>query len=316
MFQRATCKLFIVIVLAGLTLASPAVAQTTPAPAPSAAPSPEQAKILQSTEAFVRNLFAWGPDIKVTLGPLTPSVSPDFYDVPVQLTINNQTNSGTVYVSKDGKTFLRGDMYDMSANPFADNLAHMNIEGNPTLGPANARVTIVEFSDFECPHCRELFRTLKAVEPLYPQARVVFKDFPLTQIHPWTETASIGARCAYMQSPEAFWQLHDAIFENQDLISTENVWEKVTGFAKSAGLDTDAFKACMSSPEPQKLVDANRADGIAVGVTSTPTVFVNGRMLVGGDRPTLEQYIKYELAKPHPASPQQPVPQQASPQPK
>jgi protein-disulfide isomerase len=303
MFQCTIRNPFTVIILAAMSVAIPAAAQTTQPPAPPATPSPEQAKILQSTEAFVRNLFAWGPDIKVTLGPLTPSVSPDFYNVPVQLIINNQTNSGTVYVSKDGKTFLRGDIYDMSVNPFADNLAHMNIEGNPTLGPANARVTIVEFSDFECPHCRELYRILKTLEPLYPQVRVVFKDFPLTQIHPWTETASIGARCAYMQSPDAFWQVHDDIFENQDLISAENVWEKLTGFAKAAGLDTDAFKACMSSPEAQKAVDANRADGIAVGVTSTPTVFVNGRMLIGGDRPTLEQYIKYEQAKPEPATP-------------
>jgi protein-disulfide isomerase len=303
MFRPTISNAFTAIVLGALSLAIPAAAQTTQTaqtPASSAAPSPEQAKILQSTEAFVRNLFAWGPDIKVTLGPLGPSVSPDFYDVPVHLTINNQTSSGTVYVSKDGKTFLRGDIYDMSANPFADNLAHMNVEGSPLVGPANARVSIVEFSDFECPHCRELYRTLKTLEPLYPQVRVVFKDFPLTQIHPWTETASIGARCAYMQSPEAFWQLHDAIFENQDLISTENVWEKLTGFAKAAGLDSDAFKACMSSPEAQKAVDANRADGIAVGVTSTPTVFVNGRMLIGGDKQTLEQYIKYELANPRP----------------
>jgi protein-disulfide isomerase len=319
MLRRAIRNAFIAIVLAAVTLAVSTAAQTTQeaqTAESSAAPSPEQAKILQSTEAFVRNLFAWGPDIKVTLGPLAPSVSADFYNVPVQLTVNNQTSSGTVYVSKDGKTFLRGDVYDMSANPFADNLAHMNIEGNPSLGPANARVTIVEFSDFECPHCRELYRTLKALEPLYPQVRVVFKDFPLTQIHPWTETASIGARCAYIQSPDAFWQLHDAIFESQDLISTENVWEKVTGFAKAVGLDTDAFKACTSSPGAQKAVDANRSDGIAVGVTSTPTVFVNGRMLVGGDRSTLEQYIKYELAKSQQPSPQQAKPIQANPQPK
>jgi protein-disulfide isomerase len=319
MFQRAIRNSFIAIVLAAVALALSTAAQTTQTaqtPAPSAAPSPEQAKILRSTEAFVRNLFAWGPDVKVTLGPLKPSVSPDFYDVPVQLTVNNQTNSGTVYVSKDGKTFFRGDIYDMSVNPFADNLAHMSIEGSPSLGPANARVTIVEFSDFECPHCRELYRTLKTLEPLYPQVRVVFKDFPLTQIHPWTETASIGARCAYMQSPDAFWQLHDAIFESQDLISTENVWEKVTGFAKAAGLDTDAFKACMSSPEAQKAVGANRADGMAVGVTSTPTAFVNGRMLIGGDKSTLEQYIKYELAKPQQPGSGQGGPTQANPKPK
>jgi protein-disulfide isomerase len=287
--------------LAVLMLALPVFAQTRPAPASAT----DQTQILQSTEAFVRNLYAWGPEFKVRLGPMTPSPSPDFYVVPIHVTINDQTDSGTVYVSKDGKTFLRGEIYDMSSNPFAENLAHLNIEGNPTSGPADARVTIVEFSDFECPHCRDLFRNLKTVETQYPQVRVVYKDFPLTQIHPWTETASIGARCAYIQSPAAFWMVHDAIFENQDLISPENIWEKLLGFASSAGLDTDAFKACMSSPEAKKAVETNRADGEALNVNSTPTAFVNGRMLVSADKSLLDQYIKYEIAR----SPSKPTPQ-------
>ncbi len=282
------------VFLAYLSCTLPALAQT-PAAAPSAS---DQTQILKNTELFVRNLFAWGPEFKVRFGPMSQSVSPGFYLVPIHVTINDRTDSGTVYVSKDGKTFLRGDMYDMSANPFADNLAHLNIDGNPSLGPDDARVTIVEFSDFECPHCREVFRALKSIEPLYPQVRVVFKDFPLTQIHPWAETASIAARCAYIQSPGAFWKLHDSIFENQDVISAENVWEKVLGFASKAGLDTDAFKACMSSPEAKKAVDANQADGVSLNVTSTPTVFVNGRTMLGGDKAALEQYLKYELAQP------------------
>jgi protein-disulfide isomerase len=278
--------------------ALPVFAQTTSA----TASAPEQAQILQSTEAFVRNLYAWGPEFKVRLGPMTPSASSDFYLVPIHVTVNEQTDTGAVYVSKDGKTFLRGEMYDMSSNPFAENLAHLNTEGNPALGPGDARVTIVEFSDFECPHCRDLFKTLKTLEAQYPQVRVVYKDFPLTQIHPWTETASIGARCAYIQSPATFWNLHDSIFENQDLISTENIWQKLLGFASAASLDTEAFKACMSSQEAKSAVEANHADGAAIGVNSTPTVFVNGRMLVTADKTLLEQYIKYDLAHP-PAQP-------------
>src|SRR5271168_1565266 len=279
-------RTYLITLVALLVSGSQGFAQAPPASA--AAPSADQTQVLQSTESFVRNLYAWGPEFKIRLGPMMPSASPDFYLVPIQVTINDQTDSGTVYVSKDGKTFLRGEIYDMSSNPFAENLAHLNIEGNPTSGPANARVTIVEFSDFECPHCRDLSRSLKTLEKQYPQVRVVFKDFPLTQIHPWTETASIGARCAYNQSPNAFWQIHDAIFESQDLISTENAWDKLVNFAKAAGLDTDAFKTCMASPEAKKAVDSNQADGIAAGVTSTPTIFVNGRMLVGGDKSSLE----------------------------
>jgi protein-disulfide isomerase len=245
----------------------------------------------------VRNLYAWGPEFKVRLGPVGPSASPAFYLVPIHVTIAGQTDTGSVYVSKDGKTFLRGEMYEMSVNPFAENLKHLNVEGNPTVGPANARVTIVEFSDFECPHCRELFRSLKTLETQYPQIRVVYKDFPLNQIHPWTETASIGARCAYMQSPAAFWKVHDSLFENQDVISPENVWEKLMGYGADAGLDADAFKACMSSPEAKKAVEANRADGEALSVNSTPTMFINGRVLASADKSLLEQYVKYELAR-------------------
>ena len=293
--MKIVCRFFVTLI-AVLVSVICSSAQTPPTPA--AAPTPEQAQILKSTEAFIRNLFTWGPEFKVRLGPISQSVSPSFYLVPINVTLNDHTDTGTVYVSKDGKTFLRGEMYDMSADPFADNLRHLKIEGNPTQGPANAHVTVVEFSDFECPHCRELSHTLKALETQYPQVRVVFKDFPLTQIHPWTESAAIGARCAYMQSPAAFWTLHDSIFENQDLISPENVWEKLMAFASNAGLDAEAFKACMSSPEARKAVDANRADGEALNITSTPTVFVNGRMLVGADKASLDQFIKYELSPP------------------
>lgn len=288
-------------VLAILTSAYPVLAQTqkpatasTPAPTP--APTPEQAQVLKSTERFVRDLFAWGPEFNVALGPLAPSVSPDFYIVPLSVTFNNQTDTGVVYVSKDGKTLLRGEMYNTSTSPFADNLAHMHVEGNPSIGPSNAAVTVVEFSDFQCPHCLLLYKSLKAVEPKYPQVRVVFKDFPITQIHPWAETSAIGGRCAYLQSPDAFWKVHDQIFDHQDVISSENVWEKLVDFATQAGLNVEAFKTCMSSPEAKQAVEANRADGVALSVGSTPSIFVNGRPLVGGSQATLEQYIKYELA--------------------
>jgi len=210
--------------------------------------------------------------------------------------VGEQAQRGEVYVSKDGKTLLRGEIYDMSADPFAPNRDKVHIDGNPSKGPADAAVTLVEFSDFECPHCRELYEELKVIEPRYPQVRIVYKDFPLTSIHPWAQTAALGGRCAYQQSPTAFWKMHDAIFDSQDLISTENVWDKLVGFATAAGLDGDTFKACLSSPDAQKAVDANHADGVALDVNSTPTVFINGRPMVGGDAESLSRMIDFELA--------------------
>jgi protein-disulfide isomerase len=282
-------------------------AQSTPtslasppgASAAAAAPPPEQAALLKSTEAFLRNLFAWGSDAKVDLGPVQSSPSPDFYTLPVRITMNGQTDAGSVYVSKDGKTVFRGDMYSVSSDPYAEDRNKIHLDGNPSRGPVDARVVVVEYSDFECPHCRQLYEALKTVEPEYPQVRFVFKDFPLTQIHPWAETAAIGARCAYMQSPSAFWKVHDAIFEEQELISPENIWDKLVSYGSNAGLDAAAFKSCLASDEAKAAVEANRNEGVALGVESTPTVYVNGRPDVGGDKGLLEQFIKFELAQ-HP----------------
>ena len=188
-------------------------------------------------------------------------------------------------------------MFDMTTNPFAGNLPKLHIEGNPSIGPADARVTLVEFSDFQCPHCRQFHQVLQTLLPQYPQIRVVFKDFPLTQVHPWAETAAIGARCAFIQSPKAFWQLHDQIFDNQEVISAENIWDKLLAYAAQAGLDPDAFKTCMSSPEAKQAVESNHADGEALAINSTPAIFINGHPLPSGDQSTLEQYLKYELAR-------------------
>ena len=272
--------------------AAPCFAQSSaPAPAPA-----NETQLLKTTEAFLRNLFAWGPQFDVRLGPLAPSASPDFYTVPVRVTYTGQTDEGTVYVSKDGKSLLRGDMFDTAVDPFAADRAKIHLDGNPSKGLADARVTVVEYSDFQCPHCRELYVNLKTIEPEYPQVRFVFKDFPITQIHPWAETAAIGARCAFMQSPAAFWTVHNSIFDNQDIISAENVYEKLVDYATQTGLNADSFKACLASDDAKKIVEANRDEGIALGVNSTPTVYVNGRPVIGGDKNMIEQFIKFELA--------------------
>ena len=267
-------------------------AGSAPAASSSAA---NEAAILKSSEAFVRTLFAWGPDFAVKLGPLSESATPDFYRAPLQVTYKGQTEVGEVFVSKDGKTLFRGDMFEIGTDPFAATRAKLRLDGDPTKGPADARVTVVEFSDYQCPHCRQLYTVMQVIEQKYPQVRIVYKDFPLAGIHPWAMTAAVGGRCAFAQSPEGFWNVHDLIFENQDVISSENVYEKVIDFAVRAGLDKDAFKVCLALPDAKAAIQADVDEGKAVQISSTPTVFVNGRPVIGGDENTLEQYIQFEL---------------------
>jgi protein-disulfide isomerase len=293
---RMSAKGFLLAALAFLVAGIPCAAKAAH-PVPQQEASANQQQLLKSAESFVRELFAWGPDVKVKLGPVKQSAAQDFYDVPVQVTLQGHVETGDVYVSKDGKTMLRGQIYDMADDPFASNRSKITTEGDPSLGPRDARVTLVEFSDFECPHCQELYEAMKTVQTQFPQIRIVYKNFPLTEIHPWAETAAIAGRCAYQQSPAAFWKIEGSIFENQDVISPENVWDQLVQFATQAGLKPDEFKACMSSPEAKKAVEADHAEGVALGVDSTPTVYINGRPLVGGDLATLQQYINYELAK-------------------
>jgi protein-disulfide isomerase len=294
-YQRLTSALIICVTALSLSSARTSDAQSaSPAASRSVAPAtPEQAALLKKTEAYVRQLFAWGPTFKLELGPLGPSASPDFYSVPIKVSVNGQGDTGIFYVSKDGKAFLRGEMYDTSKDPFADNRTKLHADGSPTKGPANASVTIYEFSDFQCPHCRLLYQLMKQVEAEHTDVRIVYKSFPITQIHPWAETAAIGAHCAYEQKPEAFWLLHDRIFDDQDLISTENVWDKLVAFAAQADLDSATFQSCLASPEAKSAVAADHALGESLSVTSTPTIFINGRPLVGGDKPTLDQYISF-----------------------
>src|SRR5487761_25364 len=305
MFRRA---LFLV-----LAIAFSAAAQTKPAPSKSPAPAaparpaaafpnaalPENAPLLTKVESYLRVLFAWGPDYQGKLGPATQAEISDLYKIPVQVTHQGHSDAGTVYVTKDGRYMFRGEIRDLSADPFAANRAKLQLSDSPSIGPANAKVTVVEFSDFECPHCQALYTILKTVEPEFPQVRFVFKNFPLTEIHPWAMTAAIAARCAFQSSNDAFWKVHNQLFDNQSTITADNVWDEATGFAASAGISADSIHSCMAAPETKTRVEADIAEGKTLGVDSTPTIFINGRPLIGGDKQTLEQTIRFELSRTH-----------------
>jgi protein-disulfide isomerase len=257
--------------------------------------------VQKKVEAYLRHLYALGPNVQLTVSAPKESEVPGLLETTVDLKDGENSQSAKLYVSKDGKYLVRGDVSDLSKDPLAETRAQIDIKDAPSLGDAKAPVTLVEYSDFQCPVCRSLHDVLRGMLPNYPQVRVVFKDFPIESLHPWARTAALAGRCAYQQDPKAFWKVYDAIYDQQELISASNAWSKVTDFAAAAGLNADTFKACMASPEAAAAIDASRANGQQLEVNSTPTVFVNGRRLVGADPHALEQYIQYELAQQKPA---------------
>ncbi|HKV25531.1 MAG TPA: thioredoxin domain-containing protein [Candidatus Acidoferrum sp.] len=253
--------------------------------------------IQKNVESYLRNLYALGADTTVNVSEPKDIGVAGLEEVDIEVKVGENQQTGKVYVTKDGKYMFRGELDELSKDPNAEARAKLVTQDSPTLGPANAAVTIVEFSDFECPVCRSLHDSLRGLLPNYPQVRVIFKDFPLEQIHPWARTAALAGRCAYEQDPKAFWKIYDLIYDNQEVISPENAWSEMTDFATKAGLNADTLKACMASPQAGAAVDASKSNGMQLEVGSTPTLFVNGRRLVGADPRALEQYIKYELTE-------------------
>lgn len=258
-----------------------------------AAPS----QLQKNVEAYLRHLYAFGPDVQLTVSAPKESEVPGLLETTVDLKEGGNSQSAKLYVSKDGKYLVRGEVSDLSKDPLAEARALLQIKDAPSLGDPKAPVTLVEFSDFECPMCRSLHDVLRGMLPNFPQVRVVFKDFPLETLHPWARTAALAGRCAFTQDPKAFWKVYDLIYDQQELISASNAWTKMTDFAGQAGLNAEAFRSCMASAEAAAAVDASKANGEKLEVGSTPTVFVNGRRLVGADAHLLEQYIRYELAQ-------------------
>ena len=149
-------------------------------------------------------------------------------------------------------------------------------EGHPSHGPADAPVTIVEFSDFECPYCQAMLGTIKNVQETYGEKiRLVYRQFPLNSIHPNAQKAAEASLCASDQ--DRFWEMHDLMFEDQRGLSVEALTKK----AESLELDGSTFETCLTSNKYAEQVKQDVMDGTVVGVTGTPAVFVNGRPLIG-----------------------------------
>ena len=267
------------------------------AAAQSNAPAAPPSAVQKSVEAYLRNAFALGPDVQITVGAPAEVGNSGLLQTDIDVKTEQGSDKVKMYITKDGRYLLRGELSDLTKDPLVENTSKMDLKGAPVLGDPKAPITIVEYADFECPVCRNLHDVLHGLLPNNPQVKLVFKDFPLDALHPWARTAALGGRCVYQQSPQAFWKYYDFVYDQQDLISASNVYDKVVDFAGQNALNPDSLKACLAAPQAAAEVDASIANGNLLEVRSTPTLFVSGRRVVGADPHAIQQYIDYELAQ-------------------
>ena len=168
------------------------------------------------------------------------------------------------------------------------------IDGSPVEGSPDALVTLVDFSDYQCPFCGRANSTIQQLQKDYgSKLRVVMKEFPLTTIHPMARGAALAVVAAGAQGK--YWPMHDKLFANQTALQPA----ALEGYAKDLGLDEARFKADLTDPKTAAVVERDTELGNSLGVSSTPAVFINGRRLVGGAVPidSFKALIDEELAK-------------------
>ncbi len=236
-------------------------------------------------EAYVRHLNMWPAQVTVTISDPVPSASlPGFSEVKVKASLGGRSAEIPYLISKDGRKVLQANVYDITQNPFAEDLAKLkDMTGAASMGTPGATAVIVAFSDFQCSFCREEAKILREnLLRSYPtQVRLYFRDFPLDALHPWARTAAIGGRCVFRQNAGAFWKFHDWIFDKQAEVTVDNVKAKMVEWAGANQLDGIALSACIDTKATEAEVEASLKLGRELNVNSTPTMFLNGRRLAG-----------------------------------
>jgi protein-disulfide isomerase len=294
-------------VIAFLCLVAVAVAQTKPAPAAKPAAKPADstpaaaASNIPSEEiinAFMQQMVGYNPEVTWRVAEVRPTVVPGLTEVVVVITDSKGSNSNKFYVSADGKHAVTGDIIPFGAKPFEQDRVKLEKGVNgPTKGPAKAPVMIVEFSDMQCPHCKQVAPTVEQLLTQEPNAHFVFQNFPLPN-HNWAEKAADYVDCVGRASNGAVWKFIAKTFEQQESITEANADEKLKAIATDSGANADQIAACAAKPDTKARIQASLALGKSVGVTGTPAIFINGRMLSGGvPVEVLKQIVDFQSAQ-------------------
>jgi protein-disulfide isomerase len=231
------------------------------------------------------------PQVEIRIGPRKQSADfPQYDEFTVTFDYMGKTQDQGFLLSKDGKTLARLTKIDMTKDPYAELMNKIDIQGRPVRGNKDAKVTIVNYDDFQCPFCQKMHDTLTndILKTYGDKVKVIYKDYPLVEIHPWAKHAAVDANCLSQQNESAYWGFADAIHSNAKTISqTKGMDEEFAAVDKialeegrKANMNLSQLQACIKA-QKDDAVKASMAEATLLGVEATPTLFINGVKLDG-----------------------------------
>lgn len=233
----------------------------------------------ETVNSFMQQTFGYDSTVTWKIGSIKPSDAQGIAEVVVVVGNAQGQQLTTFYVTPDGKHAMVGDMIPFGAKPFEPAKEELEKGANgPSRGPEKAAVMLVEFSDLQCPHCKEAQPIIAKLLADEPNAKFVFQQYPLPQ-HNWAFKGAAYADCIGRTNKDAVWKFIQGTFDEQSNITEANADEKLNAIADASGAKSADVAACAAKPETKKRIDDSIALGGAVGVNSTPTLYINGRRI-------------------------------------
>lgn len=251
----------------------------------------------QKIVAYVRTKFKVPPAVRLTVGPFHESEYADFYQTIISGEDGVKKSSTPAFITKDGRYTVIGSIFNLNSDPRKEVQQTINLDNQPTYGPANAPVTIVEFADLECPTCAAMhqFMETKLIPKYGNKIRIIFKEFPLVTIHDWALQAAIANECVYQLNPSDYFHYRSIVFESQGMINAANVRQLLVDFGQRVGVNQLKLATCIDSKASLPRVEADMHEGQKLGIMSTPTLFINGTPEVGLVQDRIYQLIDQGL---------------------
>ncbi|MBZ5491027.1 MAG: DsbA family protein [Acidobacteriia bacterium] len=245
-------------------------------------------------DAALKRIYGYDPSIQWKIFLVRRSVVPGMSEVLLQL----KGEFHHLFLTADGRFAIDGDMQPFGPDPYAGMRERLSTAKGVVRGPAKPVVTMVEFSDLQCPHCKDAQPVLEKLAADFPGMRIIFQQYPLANSHPWAMKAAKYADCAGQQGNDAGWKFIAAVYEIQNSIALAIADDKLKELATASGLDAEKLSACATAPATEMRVKQSIELGDSVGVMGTPAIFVNGRPLdavTGIPYEQVKAIVQYEI---------------------